>query len=399
MVDAAFLSAPLPWLDAITPAARFLVALIVCVLAGTFLWYLPASIIDACPQIPVRIHVAGTRGKSATVRLIAPACARAGTASWRRLRGRGRKSSCPTERSGRCDAGARQRSASSEHLSRQRIVQAPTRSWSRRWRSSPNTFTRWSASTYGPRISSSPMFGRITRSNSAPRRARWPMRSSETVPFGGRVFLTSEAAVPVVVATGQPSQDCEVSTVTCDPDADPEDANLRLALDVCRRYGVFPRMARTPCAPRRGTSALLPLPRCGSMAERSASRTPSPATTSSRSSGSGAVTSPRGSLRHSCSIREPIDRFAPGSSSSCSCGSRRMRRLLVIGGDPTLRRQAIAAGFSPEHLHRLPRRITEDTLRLVAAAIEQGTVVWGVGNFRGAGAKLSALAEAARAPC
>jgi hypothetical protein len=74
-------------------------------------------------------------------------------------------------------------------------------------------------------------------------------------------------------------------------------------------------------------------------------------------------------------------------------------RLLVIGRDPTLRRQAIAAGFSPEHLYRLPRRITEDTLRLVAAAIEQGTVVWGVGNFRGAGAKLSALAEAATAPC
>ena len=34
-------------------------------------------------------------------------------------------------------------------------------------------------------------------------------------------------------------------------------------------------------------------------------------------------------------------------------------------------------------------------MRLVAAAIEQGTVVWGVGNFRGAGAELSALAEAA----
>jgi hypothetical protein len=36
MLDAVLLPAPWPWLDAITPAARFLVVLIVCVLGLYF---------------------------------------------------------------------------------------------------------------------------------------------------------------------------------------------------------------------------------------------------------------------------------------------------------------------------------------------------------------------------
>jgi hypothetical protein len=73
--------------------------------------------------------------------------------------------------------------------------------------------------------------------------------------------------------------------------------------------------------------------------------------------------------------------------------------LFIIGADVGLWRQAIATGFSLERLHRLPQQLADDSLRVIAQEVEDGSIVWGVGNFRFGGARLSALAEAARAPC
>jgi hypothetical protein len=221
---------------------------------------------------------------------------------------------------------------------------------------------------------------------------------AETIPTGGRLFLTSEAAVPVIMVQAA-AQNCELSLVSCDGAADPHDANRRLALEVCRRHGVPAEAAERAmqlALPDAGAFAVIPLGvdghglsfanafscndvqsfellwRCHQPAHRPAAfvlnaRTDRP-------------------LRSTCFL-ELLLRLAPDAP-------------LFLAGEPVgLRRQALAIGFAPQRLHRLPRRLDASALRALAAHVEDGAIVWGVGNFRGAGARLSALAEAARSPC
>src|SRR5262245_57802452 len=55
----------------VAPDARLIVVAAICLLACAFLWARAAAHKHRLARIPVRVHVAGTRGKSATVRLIA----------------------------------------------------------------------------------------------------------------------------------------------------------------------------------------------------------------------------------------------------------------------------------------------------------------------------------------
>jgi poly-gamma-glutamate synthase PgsB/CapB len=398
MLDAAFLPAPLPWLDAITPAARFLVALIVCVLAGAFLWGLAWTHSRRLSEIPVRVHVAGTRGKSATVRLIAAGLRAGGYRVAAKVTGTRPHIILPdgTERPVRRwgAAAIREQRAfiAAAHRAGANAVVVEAMAIEPEYLQALERFY----------IRATDLVITNVRPDHQEQLGSLPGAMadavSETVPFGGRVFLTSEAAVPVVLDRAA-SQNCAVSMVTCGPDTDPEDANLRLALDVCRRYGVVPED--------------------GEDAMRAASRDIGAFAVAALRVGDRTISFANA---FSCNDVESLERLwrrhqPAGQPAAFLFNPRADRpvrtrefiellarlapdaRLLLIGGDRTLRRQAIAAGFSPELLHRLPRRITEDTLRLVAAAIEQDTVVWGVGNFRGAGAKLSALAETAGAPC
>jgi gamma-polyglutamate synthase len=221
---------------------------------------------------------------------------------------------------------------------------------------------------------------------------------SETVPAGGRLFLTSEAGVPVILARAA-SRNCEVSMVTCDPAGDPEDANRRLALAVCERHGVVPadrKSAMRVALQDIGTFALTALRIDGRMITFanafSCNDVQSFELLWRRHQAAGRPVAFVLNVRSDRPLRtgaflELLVRLAPNAP------------LFIVGEGAGVRRQAIALGFAPDRLHRLPRPIGEDTLRTLSAAVEDGTVVWGVGNFRGAGARLYALAEAARAPC
>ena len=390
MLDAALFPAPLPWLDAITPAARFLVVLIVCVLSCTFLWCLAWTHSRRLAGIPVRVHVAGTRGKSTTVRLIAAGLRAGGYRVVAKVTGTHPRIILPdgTERPLRrwgAPAIREQRAfIAAAHRAKADAVVVEAMAIEPEYLHALERFY----------IRATDLVITNVRPDHQEQLGCAPdamaKAVSETVPFGGRMFLTSEAAVPAVLARAA-SRNCELSVVSCDPDADPEDSNRSLAHDVCRRYGVVAENSEN--------------------AMRLASK----------DIGSFAITALRTGGRtisfanaFSCNDVESLERLwrshqiahQPVAFLLNPRADRPVRttglltllvrlapnaRLFVVGGNRSVPRQAIAAGFLPEHVHRLPPAGAEDILRAVAAAIENNTVVWGVGNFRGAGAGLSAL--------
>jgi poly-gamma-glutamate synthase PgsB/CapB len=68
--------------------------------------------------------------------------------------------------------------------------------------------------------------------------------------------------------------------------------------------------------------------------------------------------------------------------------------LLFIVGDPLAARLARRAGFSPDAVRRLRARLPDKVLRELAVSAPSGGVIWGLGNYHGFGARLTtALAE------
>jgi poly-gamma-glutamate synthase PgsB/CapB len=398
MLDAVLLPAPWPWLDAITPAARFLVVLIVCVLACIFLWYLAWTHSRRLAEIPVRIHIAGTRGKTTTVRLIAAGLRAGGYRVVAKVTGTQPRIILPdgTERSLRrwgAPAIREQRAfIAAAHRADADAVVVEVMAIEPEYLHALECFY----------IRATDLVITNVRPDHQEQLGCAPdamaKAVSETVPFGGRMFLTTEAAVPALLARAA-SRNCEISVVTCDPDADPEDANRRLAHDVCRRYGVVledgdnvMRLASRDIGSF-AIAALRPDGRTISFAKAFSCNDVESLERLWRShqvAGRPAafLLNPRADRPvRTTELLKLLVRLAPDA------------RLFVVGGNRSLQRQAISAGFLPEHVHRLPLGSAEDILRSVAAAIENDTVVWGIGNFRGAGAGLSALVEAARAPC
>jgi poly-gamma-glutamate synthase PgsB/CapB len=64
--------------------------------------------------------------------------------------------------------------------------------------------------------------------------------------------------------------------------------------------------------------------------------------------------------------------------------------LLFIVGDPLAIRLARRAGFGPDAVRRLRARVPDIALRELAASAPSGGVIWGLGNYQGFGARLTA---------
>jgi gamma-polyglutamate synthase len=73
--------------------------------------------------------------------------------------------------------------------------------------------------------------------------------------------------------------------------------------------------------------------------------------------------------------------------------------LLFIVGDPLAARLAHRAGFGPDAVRRLRARAPDPALRELAASAPSGGVIWGVGNYQGLGARLSAELAGRNASC
>jgi gamma-polyglutamate synthase len=73
--------------------------------------------------------------------------------------------------------------------------------------------------------------------------------------------------------------------------------------------------------------------------------------------------------------------------------------VLFVVGDPLAARLARHAGFGPDAVRRLRARAPDIALRELAAAASSGGVIWGVGNYQGLGARLSAELAGRNASC
>jgi gamma-polyglutamate synthase len=397
MLDAGLFQMPLVWLEAVTPAERFLGASIACLAACCFLWSLAAIHNRRLANIPIRIHVAGTRGKSATVRLVTAGLRAGGYRVVAKVTGARPRIILPdgTERPVRRWGAAAIREqralvAAAHRAGADALVAEAMAIEPEYLHALEHFYVRATdllitnvRQDHQEQLSSAP----DAMANAI----------AETVPIGGRLFLTSEAAVPVLLDRAI-ARKCEVSIVTGEAD-DPENANWHLAIEVCQRRGIAAEdamKAMRVAAKDIGEFSIGTLLIAG------------------RKIGFANA--------FSCNDVESFERLwryhHPAESGAAFLFNSRSDRpvrsveffrllarlapqapLFIIAGDRMLRRRAITAGFSTDHVHLLSRGSAVDILRNVAADVVEGTVVWGSGNFKGKGAEISQAAETFRAPC
>jgi gamma-polyglutamate synthase len=73
--------------------------------------------------------------------------------------------------------------------------------------------------------------------------------------------------------------------------------------------------------------------------------------------------------------------------------------LLFVVGDPLAARLAHRAGFERDAVRQLRARLPDIALRELAASAPSGGVIWGVGNYQGFGARLTAALAGRDASC
>jgi hypothetical protein len=220
-------------------------------------------------------------------------------------------------------------------------------------------------------------------------------------PSHGRLFLTAEAAVPSILerAAARQSQVVTMTAAIAAKDDDPEMDNWRLATEVCGYHGIS---AETAQAAMRTASRDL-----GSFAIATISLNGR----SLEFANAFACNDPRSFellwARHqpanrgaSFLLNPRLDRPVRTVEFLKLLARLRPDALLFIGSrHPMLRSRAIASGFEPQRIRMLSPRMTARTLARLAAEIPQGAILWGAGNYRGAGSEFSALVERSRVQC
>ena len=397
MFDAGLFETPLAWEEVVTPAERVLGALVVCVTTCGLLWSVAAIHNRRLAHISVRIHVAGTRGKSATVRLISAGLRAGGYRVVAKVTGTHPRIILPdgTERPVRRWGAAAIREqralvAAAHHVGANAVV-AEAMAIEPEYLNALERFyvraTDFVVTNLRP--------DHHEQLGSAPHAMANAV--AEAVPVGARVFLTAEAAVPVLLDRAAAAK-CDVAIVP-DEGEDPEEANRRLAIEVCRRHGVAPDVslaAMLSVAKGIGTLNIDTLVVAGRQIGFANAFSCNDAESFERlwryhqpsEAGAAFLFNPRADRPvRSLEFFKLFARLAPQAP------------LFIMAANRILRRRAVAAGISPDRVHLLSTGSAVDTLGRVAAQIVEGTVVWGCGNFKGRGADLSKAAETFRSSC
>ena len=397
MFDAGLFETPLAWLEVVTPAQRFFGALVVCVATCGFLWSLAAIHHRRLAHIPVRIHVAGTRGKSATVRLISAGLRAGGYRVVAKVTGTHPRiilpdgAERPVPRWGAAAIREQRALVAAAHRVGANALVAEAMAIEPEYLNALERFY----------VRATDLVVTNVRPDHQEQLGAAPdamaIAVAEAVPIGARVFLSAEAAVPVLLDRAAVTK-CDVAIVP-DEGEDPEEANQRLAIEVCRRHGVAADVAvaaMLAAAQDIGTFNIDTLVvdgrRIGFANAFSCNDVKSferlwrhhqPA-----QAGAAFLFNPRADrpLR-SLEFFKLFAHLAPQAP------------LFIMAGNRVLRRQAVAAGFDRNRVHLLSTGSAGDMLQRVVADTAQGTVVWGCGNFKGRGAELSKLAETLRSPC
>lgn len=397
MIDTFSASLKLPLLDQVTPAARFLVALTAASIACLLLLTAASLHRMRLMRIPIRIHVAGTRGKSSVTRLVAAG-----------LRAGGHRVVAKT-------------TGTEPKLIRPDGSEVPVRRWGAASIREQSHFIRVSARDKADAIVVEAMaiepeyLGALERfyvratdlviTNVRPDHQEqlgedpdaMALAVARACPPGERVFATAEAATPVVRGAAQRLR-CEL-TIVDDTGSDPDSSNLSLARAICRHYGIDVNAADAAMLAAQkdiGSFSLQPLTLDGR----------------SVSFANAFACNDVESFRELWHRHQPSDRpaaFLFNARADRPLRSRAFLSLLpqlapkatlhMTQGSSVLRRWAIAAGFEENKVRLLKSAPAKEQLADVARYVADGTVIWGTGNFRGAGADITAFANAATRSC
>jgi poly-gamma-glutamate synthase PgsB/CapB len=398
VIDANWASLSIPLLDQVTSFARFIVALVAGSVACVSLAVAAFLHRRRLKRIPIRIHVAGTRGKSTVTRLVAAGLRAGGFRVVAKTTGTQPKFIRPD---------------GSEVLIR-RWGAAAIREQSRFIRAAARE--KANAVVVEAMAIEPEYIGALERfyiratdlliTNTRPdhqeqlgdRPDAMALAITRGLPPEGCVFVTAEAATPLVREETQRLR-CELIVVDNVQDCDPEAANLTLARAVCRRYGIDDRVADA--------------------AMRDAQKDIGAFTLRSVSVGGRSL---RFANAFSCndieSFRLLWQRYQPAGIPAAFLFNARADRplrsraflsllpllapeaaLFVTQGSRLFHRWALKAGFEPSRVHLLPLASAQQQLDRIAREVADGTVIWGTGNFRGAGADMTAFVDAAAQPC
>jgi poly-gamma-glutamate synthase PgsB/CapB len=387
----------MPLLDAVTPFARFTVALLAGSAACVFLAATAFVHRRRLKRIQIRIHVAGTRGKSTVTRLVAAA-----------LRAGGHRVVAKT-------------TGTQPRLIRTDGSEAQIRRWGAASIREQYSFIRAAVREGADAIVVEAMaiepeyLGALERfyiratdlliTNVRPdhqeqlgdRPDAMALAITRGLPAGGRVFVTVEAATPFVREEAQRLR-CELIIVD-DVEGDPDGVNLALARAVCQHYRIDHKVADA--------------------AMRDAQKDIGAFTLQSIVIGGRSV---RFANAFSCndieSFQQLWHRYQPAGTPAAFLFNARPDRplrsraflsllprlapdaaLYVTQGSPVFRQWALDAGFDPGRVNLLRRASAQQQLDRIARGVADGTVIWGTGNFRGAGAEVTAFVDAAAQPC
>lgn len=398
MIDAFPASLTAPLLDQVTPAARFCIALAAGSIAGLFLAIAAVIQRRRLGRIPIRIHVAGTRGKSTVTRLVAAGLRAGGHRVVAKVTGTQPKLIRPdgTEvlirRWGA--ASIREQSAFLRAASRQKadaiVVEAMA------------IEPEYLGALERFYIRATDFVITNVRPDHQEQLGEDPdamaLSIARALPTGARVIVTAEAATPIIRAEAQ-RRHCELIVVDDGHDSDPDIANLMLARAVCRHYKIDEAAAEAAMLAAQkdiGAFSLQQLTLDGR--------------------------SVRFANAFSCndveSFRQLWRRHQPPGVPAAFLFNARTDRplrsrvfltslpllspeaaLYITQGSRALLRWAIDAGFERSRVHILADAPAGDQLARIASGAADGTIIWGTGNFRGAGADIAAFATAAARPC
>ena len=388
----------MPLLDQVTPFARFIVALVAGTAACMFLAATAFVHRRRLKRIPIRIHVTGTRGKSTVTRLVAAG-----------LRAGGHRVVAKT-------TGTR------PTLIHNDGSQVEIRRWGAASIREQSSFIRAAAREKANAIVVEAMaiepeyLGALERfyikatdlllTNVRPDHQEqlgdgpdaMALAITRAIPMGNRVFATAEAATALVREKTQQLR-CQLIVIDDVHDFDPDEVNLALARAVCRHYGIGDRISDA--------------------AMRDAQKEIGAFTLQSITIRGRSVSFANAfSCNDVGSFQKLWQRHQPQGMPAAFLFNARADRplrsraflsllprlapdapLYVTQGTWPLRQWAQKAGFDRNRVYLLPRASAQQQLDQVVRNVGDGTVIWGTGNFRGAGADMTTFVDATARPC
>jgi poly-gamma-glutamate synthase PgsB/CapB len=387
------------WAGHLGAASLFAIVTAACLTVVLFL-ALRAAVHGSCRDgVAIRIHVAGSRGKSSTVRLVAAGLRRGGLRVLAKTTGTVPVLIAPDgaeeawRRRGPATIGeqiAFFRRAAREHVDAvvlECMAVRPDLVWAERHLVRPTIVVLTNARPdHLEEMQGDP--ARIAESLAA------------TVPPRGRLIVSDEAiqAAPIARCSHRRDADVEVVATT---DLPPFEANRRLALAACGAAGVPLEVAAAgldDARPDRGAFKIV---------EVSA-----PGGTRFRLANAFACNDVDSFRRLWSTYRMPEERRSVvllNARADRPLRSRDFLRTLIeldpsmclflSGGGWPLRRLAVRAGFAASQLRVLPERRPRDAIAALAEVAGAGGLVWGVGNYRGLGAAIVEVAQGEAPRC